>query len=77
MGKWTATVTDKYRDGANLNIVAEITYTDGVTTIVERFFGVDITDAAIAEQARKRIRNQSRLSPRYIPIGPPAPASVA
>ena len=54
---WKAEVTNKFRDGNNLNIVAEITYTDGVTTIVERFPAVDLTDAQIAEQARKRIRN--------------------
>lgn len=54
---WTAEVTNKFRDSSNFNIVAEITYTDGISTIVERLPSVSLTDADIAEQARKRIRN--------------------
>lgn len=55
---WSATKTGKYRDPINLNIGVEITYTDGTTTVVERFPGsIDLTEAEVAEQARKRIRN--------------------
>lgn len=51
---WTASYT-KSRVG--FNIVAAIQYTDGKTTISEQFPGTDLTDAMIAEQARKRIQN--------------------
>lgn len=54
MSNWSSSY-EKRRDG--FNIVAAITYTDGETTITEQFSGVDLTEAAIAEQARKRIRN--------------------
>lgn len=55
---WTASYGNKRRDPVNFNIRVDITYTDGTQTIIEQIFGaVDLTDAQIAEQARKRIRN--------------------
>lgn len=45
------------RDPNNFNIVVKIRYSDGTTTYDENYGAVDITDAAIAEQARKRIQN--------------------
>lgn len=54
---WTATVTKKSRDISNMNIIAEISFTDGVTTLVDRIAAVDLSDAAIAEHVRRRITN--------------------
>ena len=74
---WTATVTRKYRDTSNFNIVAEIEFTDGTTTITDRTWSVELSDAYIAEHVRKRITNVLEVGDAALDaltVGPVTPA---
>lgn len=45
------------RNPGNFNIEVTIQYNNGKNSYTEMFGAVDLTDAAVAEQARKRIKN--------------------